>query len=143
MIIAIDPGAMNGLAVFDEEGELVSFCQLTIDELIQWFIDYEEEVSTVVIEDYRLYKKRAIQQSGSNMPASRVIGQAEMFAKMKGAELVKQRADILPTGQKLTGIKMPSDHSISHQFSAMIHGAYWLIKQGRRKTALERGEVKI
>lgn len=143
MIIAIDPGKDNGYAIFGEDGEMVDMGQFTIEELQTWLLAYEEPVSTIVVEDYRLFKKRAIQQSGSDMPASRVIGIVEMYAKMKGAKLVKQRADILPVAQKISGIKLPKDHSISHQFSALNHGIYWLVNEGRRKSALARGDVSL
>lgn len=143
MIIAIDPGKDNGYAIFSEDGELVDMGQLTIEELQTWLLAYEEPVSTIVIEDYRLFKKRALQQSGSDMPASRVIGIVEMFAKLKGAQLVKQQANILPQAEKISGVSLPKDHGISHQFSAFNHGVFWLVSQGRRKSALARGEVKL
>ena len=143
MILAIDPGKMNGWAIFDEDGELVEFGQVHEDGLFDWLKTKTQNLSTIVIEDYILYKKKAMKQSGSDMVASRVIGRVEMFASLVGAKLVKQKADILPTAQKLSGYKMPSDHSISHQFSAINHGIYWLIKQGRRKNALERGDVTL
>ena len=143
MILAIDPGKMNGWAIFNEDGELVEFGQVHEDELSNWLNTKTSDVSTIVVENYVLYKKKAMKQSGSDMVASRVIGRLEMYASLKGAKLVKQPADILPTAQKLSGYKMPSDHSISHQFSAINHGIYWLIKQGRRKSALERGDVTL
>lgn len=143
MILAVDPGVTIGWAIFYSDGEIHSFGQIHKDDFPQWLADQEFEFHTIVVEDYVLYRKKAVKQSGSNMPASLVIGQLEMFAAQQGAKLVKQQADILPQAQKLSGLKMPSDHSISHQFSALNHGVYWLIKEGIRKNALERGDVKL
>lgn len=136
MILAIDPGKDNGYALWEDDGELVTFGQLTIDEMDDFLLSFDRPVSAVIVEDYRLFKKRAIQQSGSNMPASQVIGKAEMFAAMKGAKFIKQRADVLPIAQKLSQKKLPTDHSISHQFSAYNHGFYWMVQQGIVKPAI-------
>lgn len=141
MILAIDPGVMNGWAEFTDEGEFKMMGQMDIDDLYDFFHNYSEPLSAIIIEDYVLYKKRAIQQSGSNMPASKVIGAAEMLARRKGAKLVKQKANILPIAEKLSQKFMPKDHSISHQFSAYNHGFYYLIQQGLRQPALVDGNT--
>lgn len=143
MILAVDPGVTIGWAIFEDDGEIHTFGQTHKDEFPKWLADQEYKFHTIVVEDYVLYRKKAVKQSGSNMPASLVIGQLEMFAAQQGAKLVKQQADILPNAQKISGIKMPSDHSISHQFSALNHGIYWLVKNKMREGALARGDIKL
>lgn len=143
MILAVDPGITIGWAIFEDDGEIHTFGQIHKDEFPTWLAEQEHSFHTIVVEDYVLYRKKAVKQSGSNMPASLVIGQLEMFAAQQGAKLIKQQADILPQAQKISGIKMPSDHSISHQFSAINHGIFWLVKEGIRENALARGDIKI
>lgn len=136
MIVAIDPGVANGYAEFEDDGTFVNMGQLVIDDMLEFFMNYDKPVSTVVIEDYILFRKRAKQQAGSNLPASQVIGAAKMFAKMKGAKFVKQEAGILPIAQKWSQIKMPKDHNESHQISAYNHGYYYLVRNGIRQPQL-------
>lgn len=136
MILALDPGKASGWATFTDEGQFVLMGQTsTVEEIIDWLDNFKEDVSTVVVEDYVLFKRRALSQSGSKMPAAQVIGAASLFAKKKGAKFVKQRADILGVAEKLSGVPLPADHSISHQFSAYNHGYYYLVKQGIRQSA--------
>lgn len=135
IILAIDPGVHNGYAEFTDDGNFVFMGQLEIDDMLEFFIKYDKPVSVVIVEDYVIFKKRAIQQSGSNVPAAQVIGAAKMFAKKHGAKFVLQKANILPIAEKLSQKFLPNDHGISHQFSAYNHGFYYLVKQGLRKPA--------
>ena len=134
MILALDPGKASGWATFSNDGQFISMGQTsTIDDFITWLDNFVGDVTTVVVEDYVLYKQRALSQSGSKMPAPQIIGAILLFAKQKGANVVKQPAGILNIAQKLSGVPLPVDHSISHQFSAYNHGYYWLVKNGIRK----------
>ncbi len=135
-IIGIDPGLMNGIATFYGDGRPKGLGQLTLDEMVEWADSYEPEVSVLVVEDFVTFKKRALQQAGSRQHASQVIGLMKGFAKRKKAHLVLQPASILDTAVKWSQVKMPSDHSISHQISAYNHAYYWMVNAGVIETKL-------
>lgn len=137
-IIGVDPGKMNGIAIFNGDGSLDTFGQLTIEELKTWQNEYPHEVSWVIVEDFVLFKKRALQQAGSRMHASQVIGFMETFAMRKGAKFTLSPADNLPTAEKVSGKKMPSQHDISHQVSAYNHAYLWMHKAGIVQSVLEQ-----
>lgn len=139
-ILAFDPGDTTGMYTFTEDGEDMyppEFGQFTLDELSTLLLQYEHDVKTVVVEDYRIYSKRAIQQSGSRVKAAQAIGMIKMFAGQKGAEVVMQPANILPVAEKMAQVKMPGNHKQSHYISAYLHGCYYLYKSGLRKTPLQ------
>lgn len=140
-VIGIDPGKMNGIAIFNGDGSVDGYGQMDLDELLDWTTEYEEPVSAVIVEDFILFKKRAIQQSGSRMHASQVIGMMKSFAKRKDAFFLLQKSDILPTAEKISGVKMPADHSISHQISAYNHAYFWMHKAGIVRSALEKEKL--
>lgn len=129
-LLAIDPGKMNGLAVFDKEGKVVVYSQCVMADIVDLIQDYldEYDISHMVVEDFKLFGHKAKQQIGSKMEASQVIGKCETIAQLKKLEFVKQPASILPIAQMWTQTKMPGNHTVSHQISAYLHGAYWLIK---------------
>lgn len=137
-IIGIDPGKMNGIAIFHGDGTLDTFGQMDMNELEEWQDTYEEDVSWVIVEDFVLFKKRAFQQAGSRMHASQVIGMMKAFARRKGARLTLSPADNLPIAEKVSGKRMPSDHSISHQVSAYNHAFLAMHKAGIVKSKLEQ-----
>jgi hypothetical protein len=93
-------------------------------------------VPEVIVEDFTLYKSKALQQSGSKMETVRVIGSIESWARRNKSVLVKQPASHLTIAQLWSGVKMPSDHRKSHWVSAYNHGYYYLVKQGVRKLEL-------
>lgn len=136
-IIGVDPGDTTGIAVFSGNGVLVSTGQHTVTELIKWVNAYLDPISVLVVEDYRIYSRRAIQQSGSKVGAAQVIGIMKLWAVEKGAYMVLQGADLLPTASKISGVKMPSKHSVSHWVSAFNHAYLWMFQAGIVKSALD------
>ncbi len=137
-IIGVDPGKMNGIAIFNGDGSLDTFGQMTIDEILDWSDSYDQDISVLVVEDFVTFKKRAMQQAGSRQHASQVIGMMKSFAKRKGARLVLQEASKLSTAEKVSGIKMPADHSVSHQVSAYNHAYFWMHNAGIVESKLEQ-----
>lgn len=129
IVLAVDPGIMNGICAWNidkETPELIVdlFTHVHINDMTDFLADVikDYEVKFFVVEDFQLFGKLAKQQSGSSMPASRVIGQMELIAKMADAPLYKQKANLLPQALKIAGVEMPKDHSKSHRFSAYAHG---------------------
>lgn len=141
MIIAFDPGDTTGVVIFSEDCIVMWTAQLSLDELIDWLDMYDPTVqgivTHVIVEDYVLFAKRAVRQSGSRMKASQGIGAIKLFARKRNAKVVMQPASILPIAQKFSGVTMPSNHAQSHWVSAFLHGYYWFVQEGRTKTALQ------
>lgn len=138
-LLAVDPGKMNGLAIFNKNGKVVIYSQCSIHDVIDVLCDYIDmyDISHMVVEDFKLFGHKAKQQIGSRMEASQVIGRCETIAKMKRIEFEKQPASILPIAEKWTQTKMPTNHAVSHQISAFLHGSYWLIKNDLAQSYLK------
>lgn len=139
--ISFDPGDTTGYAIWrvkDGQAQIAEFGQMSLDELLNWVNVYDKPVENVIIEEFKLFAKRAKQQAGSSMKASQAIGALRSFAVRKGARVHMQPANIKFIALKQTQITMPSQHSQTHQWDAYLHGAYWHIKQGMLKTALQR-----
>lgn len=141
MYLAFDPGKITGWAVFTNTGDILEMGQATIEELIDlcegWLENGDLGIDGVIYEDFIVFRHKAQKLAGSRMEASQAIGIIKGLAKRAGVTPVRQGSDIKPIAEKLTQIKPPSDHSQSHQIDAFNHGAYYLIRQGIRKTALE------
>lgn len=137
-IIAFDPGDTTGWAAFSGEGDTKMLGQVKFDDLPGFLASMDEtKISYVIVEDYRLFAKRAMQQAGSTMKASQVIGMLTLWAAQKGAELVKQPSSIKPAALKWSQIKMPGSHAQSHQYDAYLHGYHWMVSRGLIKTQLQ------
>ena len=135
ILLAIDPGRMNGIAIF--HGKIVHWIgQVHIDDLPDFLFSQAEEYRgdevQVVYENFKLMRGKALQQSGSTMEASQAIGQVKMIAAKNKWPVADQAPAIKPIAEKWSGMKAPSDHKISHQVDAYNHGVYWLVKNGMR-----------
>lgn len=139
MYLSFDPGDTTGIAEFLDDGTLTWMGQVSLKDLMEYLNNYEPtREMTVIIEDFVLFARRAQQQAGSRMKASQAIGIIKMFASRHNAKVVMQQASIKPIALKLTGARMPSKHSQTHQIDAYLHGAYYLINQGILETKLQR-----
>lgn len=149
MIIASwDPGVTTGYAVFKlsefapEGFVIVKIGDCQEDELVSTWQEIEDSygpITVAVVEDFRLFMKRARAQRNSNMPASKIIGKLEAMRDMsKGAtRLVMQPASVKTMGMRYAGIdRMPSDHSKTHSLDAYVHGYFYGVKEGIFKTKL-------
>lgn len=135
--IAIDPGKTTGVACWDETckdktGQPVYVEQFSRKDLTHFLFNKLPGRGTRVIiyEDYKILKHKANMHIGSELPAVEVIGEIKAAAYLLKIETVAQPAQILPIAQKWSGLKLPSDHSISHWPSAFNHGFYWLQRNG-------------
>jgi hypothetical protein len=140
VIWSFDPGETTGYSIWkvtEGQARLVEMGQLSFNELVQQLNVYSKPVDHVVVEDFRLFAKRAARQSGSRMPAPKAIGVIHAFVAKKEAQLHLQPANIKPIALKWTQIHMPSQHSKTHEWDAYLHAAYWLINKGWLKTALQ------
>ncbi len=138
--LAIDPGEHNrpggstGWATFDDLGEIITFGQIQ-NHKITSFVDEKlkkGDVKAVICEDYINFtgKRYAAARNWSKNKTSVAIGRVEAICELHNVPLHKQPSSILPIGYKYLGIEPPSNHDISHQFSAAAHGTYWLHQNG-------------
>lgn len=129
--LALDPGTSTGWARFNVQGVMTDFgtCK-SLDELID-LLDAMDPPMVVIYEDFTLFQGKAIQQSGSNMPASKAIGIIESAARRwDGVQVIKQRSNIKPIAERLSGVKPKGSHDKSHHVDAFNHGYYYLTKIG-------------
>jgi hypothetical protein len=136
-ILGIDPGGMNGLAWFGSDYQLKGFTQVNLHDFPLWLDAHQPIPDVVILENYRLWKHKALQQSGSDMPASQAIGMVKMYCKVRGITIVEQSPQILEPAQKMSQMPLPADHSKSHWVSAYNHVFWWLVKQGYRQVEMD------
>lgn len=138
--VAFDPGDTTGIAVWNADYQLEGMHQIPWDEIVEWWQEFlsDKTVDDVIIEEFVLFKSRALSQAGSKMKTSQAIGTIKTMAKLNDSPVTMQRSDILPAGIKMSGIKMPSAHSQSHQFCAYVHGFVFLHQKGKVESPLER-----
>lgn len=136
VLLAIDPGKINGISIF-RDGKVESISQVHIDELPTFLFDFarvnEDQEVVIVYENFKLFKGKALQQSGSKMEASQVVGQLKMIAAQHRWKIYDQSPNIKPIAEKWSKTKPPSDHSKSHQVDAYNHGVYFLVSRGMRR----------
>jgi hypothetical protein len=138
--IAFDPGGTTGWYTFDEEGKDIFFGQCVgEDELIKFLDECEPPTKMVIIEDFKLFSHKAIQQSGSQMIAPQIIGILKLYCNKWKVPYVLQPSNILTIAQLWSGVKVDGKggHAQSHWKSAFNHGVYYLQKNGIRKSRLQ------
>ena len=140
--VSFDPGENSniGIAVFEsEKGQTIWYGQIRLQDIQPNLniIAGRSKILAIICEDYRVFGHKARQHVGSRVETIQSIGVIKAFALGKHIPFVLQPSNILDIAQRLTQTKMPRDHSISHSVSAFLHGAYYLIQQGTRKTALQ------
>jgi len=128
--LAADPGEHTGWAIWDDKGMCLDFGTTHgTDELHDKLASFPITIKVVIVEDYKLWFHKARRQAGSDMPASRAIGQLETFAKLWGARIVKQPSHIKGIAEKLTGKSTKGlPHAQTHVLDAINHGEYYLIQ---------------
>lgn len=134
--ISIDPGKSTGWVTWDKNGNVIKQGTCRGRDEFEQLLEDLGSVPVVVVEDFTLFKHKALQQSGSKMETSKVIGSIESWVRRNKSELVMQPASILTIAQLWSGVKMPKNHNVSHWVSAYNHGYYYLIKQNVRKLEL-------
>lgn len=136
--LAFDPGEMLGWAAFNEQGRLFRAGQVSWLDLDDFLLTIPtDKLKHIILEEYKVFAKYAKKHTGSKLETSQSIGKIKFWAKMHSVPVAEQPASILSIAEKWMQIKMPSDHSVSHQVSATLHGFYWLVRAGIAKIALE------
>lgn len=141
MFIAIDPGANTGVATFDDEGKDLAR-HVFREEHMKLFLGslYESTYHIqFIMEDFKLRQDKALQQTGSDMPSSRVIGMVQMMDHILGdASNIKfVQPGNLRTALKWAGYpelaNKPRDWHCPDELAAYSHGVMYLIQQKLRK----------
>ena len=138
-LLAIDPGGMNGVCWWDNATILptmTGFDQIKLADLPVWLNEFTPPPDMIVYENFKLLKHRALQQSGSDLPAAQAIGMIKSYASIHEITTVDQSPQILGSASKMSQMKMPSDHSQSHWVSAYLHGYWWLVKNGHKQVEM-------
>lgn len=131
LYMGIDPGKHNGVCIYDAKFYLMQMFTVMSDDMVI-FLDQFDNITTCVIEDYRLFPNKAKQQIYSDMETSRVIGRVEAWAERGKIRLIKQPSKIKPTGYAWLGKKpLPKSNSRNHELDAHVHFMYWAIKTQR------------
>lgn len=128
MILVVDPGDTSGLALFNNQGELLQKWQATFDQLLDDIV-LLRKIEVIVVEDYRLRKGKQAQQTGSRFQAVQVIGVLKYHAYLWGAEFSLANVQAKTLGSMYSGVKPPSDHKKSHEVDAYNIGIYWLVQE--------------
>jgi hypothetical protein len=129
MVISVDPGETSGIAYWTDTGEFVEKEALTQEQLFDK-IEQLEDVTAVVVEDYRLRQGKQMVQTGSRFVAVQIIGALKAYARRVGAKFFLQPANVLTVAALHSGVKRPSNHAISHDIDAYNHGYYYFETKG-------------
>ena len=87
-----------------------------------------------------MWKHRALQQSGSDIPAAQAIGIIKSYASRHDIPTVNQSPQILKQAEMMTQMKMPSDHSQSHWVSAHLHAQWYFIKNKYKQVEMDKAD---
>lgn len=135
--LAVDPGDTVGWATFDAEGWIVKMGQFDKADFVEKISELlHSGLMHVIVEDYVLFQHKAMAQTnsrGRKLETAKMVGKIEMLADLRGVPIVKQPASVYKVGAAWGGFEIPSNHAISHQYSAAGHGIYWLQMHGIRK----------
>ena len=125
--VALDPGETTGWAVFRNDGKPLGMGQFKQSEQTRVLTELlHSDVKACIVEDYVNYGHKQ-QKRWSRNQTSKNIGAIELLCELRSVPLVLQGASVKHIGYKWSGLDgPPSNHSISHQFDAYVHGVYWL-----------------
>lgn len=144
MLLAVDPGKGSrdsiGWALFNDDNDLLRLGQSNLTDFVK-LLESLEGVTQVVYETYVIYRKRINQHINSKVETVQTIGVVKSWCMRNNIPWTEQRADILVPASNLFQIKMPTDHNMSHQISALLHGKYYLYQKGLIKSALQEAVI--
>lgn len=134
---AIDPGKHCGLSVFDwVSGTHLKSIKLEDYVLLNMLTQEANigRIECIVIEDFI---SRGGITRGSRNEASQIIGAVKLSARGNSISVIRQEPGVRTTAAKWAGVRVPKGH-MPDEMSSYLHGVYYLRKQGKFKTVLER-----
>lgn len=136
-LLAIDPGLHTGWAIIDSEADpkVTDFGTTHTHEDFFQNLDAGiwNDVEKVVYEAYYIRPKDLTKNWGhewNNGPALQIIGATKFWCYEYSIPMKEQQAAILPAASKLTGIPYVKGKPKVHHMMAMLHGLYFLVKEG-------------
>jgi hypothetical protein len=134
--LAIDPGKFNGVCGYDSRHYLQFMYVVDFEDMVT-FLNILKRVKRCIIEDYTLFPNKAMRQTYSDMPTSRMIGRVESWAELHSVELIKQLPTIKVTAYKWLGKKPPAKSTnLNDPWDAHAHFTYWAIKNKKINPAV-------
>lgn len=129
VLLAVDPGKDTGWYLFKDgmpaKGGIARGLTAFLDAL-----DDIEIPDVVVMEKYRLWVWKALQQSGSKMEVAQAEGAVETYVHVHKILIVEQSPQILPIAKMWSRVDHNAgSHRFSHDKAAHNHGFYWLVSQ--------------
>ena len=132
--VSFDPGTTTGVTLWDAQGKMLCTNELDIRNL-NLFLDVLERYvfsgsgfKRLIVEEYRLYQSKAVQQSGSKLETVQVIGMIKRSNHTMMLEpVVEVRADNKDIAAKWSGVRIPKGHMPDWMSSYLI-GYWWLHK---------------
>ncbi len=132
---SFDPGDIvkpsTGVTLWNKEGEVIQTNELDIKNLnllLDW-LESNCNLECIIAEEFRLYQHKALQQSGSTLPAVQIIGMLKRSAYKMQNELIEIRADCKGIAAAWSQTKMPSGH-LPNWMASYLVGYYHLHKIG-------------
>lgn len=144
--VSIDPGISTGFATFKANGDLIRTGTLRSgkEELYPFLETFPEfQKLDIIVENYKLYPWKAMQQSWATLETVRFIGAIDYWAFSRSIHptlIHLQDPSIKGIGYKWAGITVPKNHDMSHETDAFAHGVYFLQKAGIRKPQQGRAQ---
>lgn len=150
-IFAVDPGKTTGYVIITDTpgNEILAWGHLSPEGVADFLEHYPmnvEMLNAIVYEDFKLFRGKAMAQTGSRFEASQVIGMLLSFSRRHDIKLIRQSTDNRDRGYAWAQVPKTSNHSKSHRLDALAHACYYLIQKKEMKPYLERvkeGDVGI
>lgn len=134
IVLGIDPGKVTGWALVKTEDKKMSPMNFghSRDQTALELQPQIEKAEIVVIESFLVRPKNARRGAFDydDMVAPRVIGAVTTLATLLGKQVVMQPASIKPVGYGFSNTKYVKGKKNMHQWDALAHACYWLVKNG-------------
>ena len=136
-LLAIDPGKMTGWAWIEYSKTSTKIMETRevpfedIYTLLTEYLDHEQRVDAVVIEDFRITAGTG--KLGSPDWSLRIIGATELLTQRHGIPLTKQMpssAKTFSTDDKLRAVDLWHRGGAGHANDALRHALLYLVKDG-------------
>jgi hypothetical protein len=136
--ISIDPGITTGITYWDDKGRPTHYNEIDIDTLNRLLDILQEEyyaelreypLKQIIVEEFVLYQKLALQQSGSRLETVQVIGMIKRFNHcINLPPVVEVRADTKEIAAKWSGMPIPKGKNshIPNWKASYLIGYWWL-----------------
>lgn len=150
MYLFLDPGGTTGYALFHPTGEVKTFDQIKgLDSFADFLIITHERTplqkifsEQYILDNDKIFrdkdgKKRRSELSDNEKKGHQdtleVIGATKFFCRQNNISFTEILKTTLKASLAHAGLRMPKDHSISHELVAYAYGTSYFIKAGITK----------